>query len=181
MRYRDLENLGRVRLSENFFFREFLYSEVGNYYRISNIPVDPEFAIENGMKLCTELLEPLQKQFGRVFVRSGYRSPALNNFCSGKGLGCARNEKNYARHIWDMRDANGHAGAMACVVLPSYLEAFERTNDYKPIAHWVADHLPYSEIVFFKNLCAFNIGWHEQPKKLIESKIPDVRQYELLS
>lgn len=35
-----------------------------------------------------------------------------------RGYNCAENEKNYAGHIWDRRDANGHMGATACIVLP---------------------------------------------------------------
>ena len=46
--YDALENLGRVRLSKNFFMRDFLYSEISNYYKIPNIPEDPELAIEVG-------------------------------------------------------------------------------------------------------------------------------------
>ena len=38
----SLENLGRVRLSKNFFFRDFLYSEVANFYGKSNIPDNPD-------------------------------------------------------------------------------------------------------------------------------------------
>jgi hypothetical protein len=31
------------------------------------------------------------------------------------------------------------------------------------------DHLPYSKIVFFPKLAAFNITWHEKPERRIES------------
>jgi len=34
--YNALEKLGRVRLSENFFMREMLYSSIGDYYGLSN-------------------------------------------------------------------------------------------------------------------------------------------------
>lgn len=165
MNYRALEKLGRVRLSENFFFREFMHSDVGNFYSIPNIPVDPDLAIETGRKLCGEILEPLQAHYGRLFIRSGYRSPALNEFCFKKRLGCAENENNYAYHIWDVRDKEGYAGAMACVVIPSYVDEYERTGDHAPVANWIADHLDCSDLTFFQHLCAFNIGWHEKPKK----------------
>ena len=33
-----LEELGRVRLSEHFFMREMLYSEIANFHGIPNIP-----------------------------------------------------------------------------------------------------------------------------------------------
>jgi len=36
----------------------------------------------------------------------------------------------------------------------------------------IHDHLPYSELQFFPKLAAFNIGWHERPKRRIDSFIP---------
>ena len=59
---KSLEDLGRVRLSENFFLRDFLYSEVANLYGIPNIPDDPDLAIETGRALCENLLEPLREE-----------------------------------------------------------------------------------------------------------------------
>ena len=57
---RSLETLGRVRLSRSFFMRDFLHSEVANFYGVPNIPEDPDQAIAAGGRLCEELLEPLQ-------------------------------------------------------------------------------------------------------------------------
>jgi hypothetical protein len=34
---RGLENLGRVRLSTNFFMRDFLHSEIADFYGVANI------------------------------------------------------------------------------------------------------------------------------------------------
>ncbi len=88
---KSLENLGRVRLSEHFFMREFLYSEIANFYRISNIPDEPDVAIEAGTRLCEELLEPLYRTFGHVTVRSGFRSCEVNGYGSANKLNCANN------------------------------------------------------------------------------------------
>ena len=55
-----LEEIDRVRLSEHFFMREMLYSE------IPNIPDDPDLAIAAGTQLCEELLEPLHATFGHI-------------------------------------------------------------------------------------------------------------------
>src|SRR4051794_38875449 len=76
--YRALEELGRVRLSPNFFMREFPHSEIAQFYGLINVPDDPKLALEAGSRLCTELLEPLQTEFGRIVIRSGYRSPEVN-------------------------------------------------------------------------------------------------------
>ena len=87
----SLENLGRIRLSKYFYMREFLYSEIGNFNRIENIPDDPDLAVERGRAFCTQLLDPLEETFGRVAVRSGYRSARLNRFSNENKLNCARN------------------------------------------------------------------------------------------
>ncbi|MEP0914179.1 hypothetical protein NDI45_25050 [Leptolyngbya sp. GB1-A1] len=166
---KGLEDLGRVRLSKNFFMRDFLYSEIANFYGIPNIPENPDLAIAAGTRLCEELLEPLQATFGRISIRSAYRSPTVNQVGNDKGHNCASNEANYAKHIWDHRDADGYMGATACIVVNWYLDRYEETEDWQPLAWWIHDHLPYSAMEFFPNLCAFNLSWHEQPKKVISS------------
>ena len=40
--YDALETLGRVRLGQHFFMRDFLYSEISNFHAIPNIPDDPD-------------------------------------------------------------------------------------------------------------------------------------------
>jgi len=54
--YDALDDFGRVRLSKNFFMRDFLYSEIANHYGEPNKPSDPQLAVKAGTKLCTELL-----------------------------------------------------------------------------------------------------------------------------
>lgn len=168
---RSLEEFGRVRLSDNFFMRDFLYSEIANHYGISNAPDDPALAITVGERLCEELLEPIWRSLGRISVRSAYRSCAVN----ARGVGkhnCARNESNYAAHIWDKCDENGHMGATACIVVHSFLDYYERTRRWQALAWWVHDHLPSNAgLTFFPKLAAFNISWHEKPVRSIYSYI----------
>lgn len=166
----ELNDLGRVRLSENFFMREMLYSEVANLYGIPNIPEDPDLAIQAGEKLCRLVLEPLRKGLGHIAIRSAYRSPAVNAFCNERfkagdtACFCSDNEYNRARHIWDRRDADGFLGATASVVVPGYIPHYERTGDWRPLAWWIRDHVPdYAEVYFYPWLCAFNIRWYEGP------------------
>ena len=166
-----LEELGRVRLSKSFFMRDFLYSEISNYFGVPNIPDDPELAIEAGTKLCEELLEPLSDAFGGITVRSAYRSCAVNGYGNENNLNCASNEKNFAKHIWDRRDKDGHMGATACIIVRWFVPRFEETGDWRPLAWWIHDHLPYSELYFFPKFAAFNISWHEAPKRTIHSYV----------
>lgn len=166
-----LEEFGRVRLSPSFFMRDFLYSEIATMHGLQNIPDDPDLVIAVGRKLCTELLEPLQATFGRLAVRSAYRCAKLNDLGNKKRLNCASNEKNRAAHIWDRRDVAGFAGATACVVVPWFADRYDRGANWRSLAWWIHDHLPYSNLVFFPKLAAFNIRWHEQPERKIESFI----------
>lgn len=166
-----LEDLGRVRLSQSFFMRDFLYSEIASLNGLQNIPEDPDLAVAAGSRLCTDLLEPLQVSFGRITIRSAYRSPIVNAFGNSHKLNCASNENNYAAHIWDRRDADGCMGATACIVIPWFADRYERGNDWQQLAWWIHDHLPYSSLYFFPKLAAFNIQWHERPVRRIDSYI----------
>src|SRR5580704_1728684 len=103
---RTLEDFGRIRLSKSFFMRDFLYSDIATIHRMTNLPDNPELAIAAGRRLCEHLLEPLQATFGRLAIRSAYRSPQVNAFGCRHRISCASNEKNRARHIWDQRSAD---------------------------------------------------------------------------
>ena len=169
-RLADATALGRVRLSEHFFMREMLYSEVANVYGVPNLPEDADLAVEAGRMLSTMVLEPLRMAYGHISIRSAYRSATLNGYCHQlhkagvEDAWCIRNEDNYAYHIWDRRDARGFLGASATVVVPGYLDHYERTGDWRPLAWWIRDHVEhYAEVQFFRPLCAFNIRWYAGP------------------
>ena len=170
-----LTELGRARLSEHFFMREMLYSEVANFHGLSNIPDDPDLAIAVGTRLCEEILEPLHRTFGHVTVRSAFRSAEVNGYCNARyvesegtdtGYYCGDNVYSAARHIWDRRDGDGYRGGTVSLVLPWYLARFEQTGDVRPLGWWLKDHIPaYAEMIFFPWLCAFNIRWYEGPSE----------------
>lgn len=164
-----LTELGRVRLSKSFFMRDMLHSEIAQVHGLLNAPDDPDLAIVAGTRLCEELLEPLQEQFGRIAIRSAYRSREVNALGNERGYNCASNEKNAAKHIWDLLDAEGCVGAMACVVEPSYYDAHPEPGGWQGLARWIHDNLDYSSLWFFPTLWAVNIGWHERPKRRIDS------------
>ncbi len=172
---RALEEFGRTHLSDSFFMRDFLYSEIAAINGFQNLPDDPDLAIAAGKHLCEDLLEPLQRQFGRISVRSAYRSPQVNRFGNANKLNCATSEKSFAGHIWDRRDDNSHMGATACVIVNRFIPYYERTGDWEALAWWIHDHLPYSDMEFFPKFAAFNLQWHEAPTRSIYSFIPPRR------
>ncbi|MCF2515868.1 hypothetical protein LVY65_12455 [Sphingomonas sp. G124] len=170
-----LTQLGRVRLSKSFFMRDMLYSEIAQVHGLLNVPDDPDLAIAAGTRLCEELLEPLQDHWGRIAIRSAYRSREVNALGNkmmrlGKaGYNCAINETSAAGHIWDMRDRNGHMGAVACVVVPAFYDRHHGPGDWQILARWIHDHLLYSTLCFYPTYWAVNIGWHERPERRIDS------------
>jgi hypothetical protein len=167
---RNAEEFSRTRLSHSFFMRDFLFSEIAAIEGMPNLPDDPALAIAAGQGLCQQLLEPLQATFGRLAIRSAYRSPEVNGFGCLHRLSCASNEKNLARHTWDKRNAHG-MGALTTVVVPWLVDQMATGTSWEAMAWWIHDHLPYSELQFFPKLGAFNIGWHEVPKRTIYSYI----------
>lgn len=169
--YAALEKLGRVRLSPNFFFRDFLYSEIANYHGIPNLPHHPDVAIEAARGLCVNLLEPLTAAFGKISIRSAYRSPEVNAYGNEHALNCASNEANHGRHIFDYRDTDGALGAMACIVINRWADALEEGADWRAMAWFIHDHLAYSRMYFYPQLGAFNLGWSENPERRIDSYV----------
>lgn len=166
----SLENLGRVRLSKHFYMRDFLYSEIGSMHGIPNVPPDPELTIANGQKLCSELLDPLEETFGRIAIRSGYRSPTLNGYGNARKLNCAANDNPIECHIWD-RGAGRQAIAGTSLVVPWFADQYAGGRDWRDLAWWIHDHLPYSDVWFFPKLAAFNLVWRPVPSRTISSYI----------
>jgi hypothetical protein len=171
-----LADFGRTRLSASFFMRDFLFSDVATIHGLANVPDDPTLAIAAGTRLCEDLLEPIQLRFGRIAIRSAFRSAEVNALCNARqrsgarGYGCASNEKNFASHIWDRRDAANRMGATACIVVPAFHDAFGREEGgWRRMAWWIHDHLPYSSLEFFPTLFAFNVQWREEPERRIDS------------
>lgn len=166
----SLETLGRVRLSKYFFMREFLYSEISNFHAKPNIPENPDLAIEVGRAFCTDLLDPLHETFGCVSVRSGYRSPSLNTFGNENKLNCARNDYPGECHIWDRGHGDARIGG-ATIVVPWFADQYAQGRDWRDLAWWIHDHIPYSEQWYFPKLAAFNLTWQPAPRRTISSYI----------
>lgn len=174
--FAGLDKLGRIPLSRYFHMREFLYSEIAVHYGLRNVPDNIERAAKSGSELCRLLLDPLQDAFGRVHVRSGYRSRVVNSAGVGKHKCAADND---GAHTWDFESTSGHGfGAMACISIPSFSKSvISGAADFSSIAWWIYDHLPaWSTLEFFASSdiafadeVTFNIGWHERPIKRITS------------
>src|ERR1700743_2010578 len=139
---RALEDFTRIRLSTSFFMRDFLYSEIATMESMRNLPADPELAIAAGRALCEYLLEPLQATFGRLSIRSAYRSPEVNHFGNSHFQSCANNEFDRSRHIWDQRDKAGRMGAMTTIVIPWLVDRVAEGGAWAQRAWWSTTTCP---------------------------------------
>jgi hypothetical protein len=61
-----------------------------------------------------------------------------------------------------MRDLKGRMGAAACIVIPWFADRYEKGADWRSLAWWIHDHLPYAHMEFYPKLCAFNILWRDE-------------------
>ena len=60
-------------------------------------------------------------------------------------------------------------GATATVVVPWFADRYAKGADWRAMAWWVHDHLPYSHLQFFPKLAAFNLAWRERRRMRITS------------
>ena len=147
-----LNDFGRTLLSKTFFLRDFLFLDISAIHGLANVSDDPELAIAAGIRLGEDLLEPLQDRFGRLAIRSVSRSSAVNAYGNEHGYNCARDEANYADHIWDRRDAEGRMGTSACKVVSAFWNRFQAEGDWCKLAWWICDHLPYRVSISSRNV-----------------------------
>lgn len=171
----SLETLGRARLSRYFFMRDFFYSEISAFHGIPNVPDDPDTMIAAGRGLAQNLLDPMVETFGPLAIRSGYRSPRLNQYGNDNKLNCSHNRVNKAQRMWDYVDDDGHIGACVSVVVPWFADQYgdhpNPKRDWRDLAWWVHDHIPYSAIWFFPKLACFNLTWSPAPLRTISSYV----------
>ena len=173
-----LDAFGRQRLSRHYFMRDFLYSEIAEVHGIANVPDDAELAIKSGRALCRNLLEPLRHVFGHITIRSAFRSANVNGFGNCHNMHCSSNKASYANHVWDHKDGGGYMGATVCIVIPDFVDWMNEKagRDWRVLAWFIHDHLPYSEMVFFVQNAAVNLTWRGDPND--QAQDGDVRGFD---
>jgi zinc D-Ala-D-Ala carboxypeptidase len=121
-------------LTTNFTFLQFIQSPTARRKKIDNWPDSPIIAAR--LKgLCVNILEPLQAQFGKVNINSGYRCPALN-----KAVGSTAKHSNHL----DGYAADIHINGI----------------DNRKLAMWVRDNMVYRELLLeFHHNDAPESGW----------------------
>ena len=170
-----LEKLGRIRLSEHFFMREMLYSEIANF------PRHPERAGRSRPRHRRGTGNPALRRAARAVARhlrarlDPLRLPLrrgqhLRPRAIKQGLQLRRNDL-------ELRAPRLGPGAMPTAAWepppasssPGSSRATEAGTPWQAMAWWVHDHLPYSDMAFFPTYAAFNLRWCERPAQRIES------------
>ena len=94
-----------MNLSANFTLNEFIKSPTAIRMGIDNSPKS-EY-VKRMQDLCIEVLQPIRDWYGEIiFVRSGYRSPALNSYIGGAAH--SQHIKGYAADIDTIDDKDNN-------------------------------------------------------------------------
>lgn len=72
-----------VQLSDSFQLNALVRSAIADANKIIEQYNVPFFVVNNLFNLCEYFLEPLQKQFGKIVVTSGYRCSKVNSLVNG--------------------------------------------------------------------------------------------------
>ena len=92
----------------------------------------------------------------------------MTNLPSDPALAIAAGRRLCEKLLEPLEDTFGRIAVR--FVVPSLVDHMAMKGlRWESLAWWIDDHLPYSELQFFPQLAAFNIGWHEHPKKTIYS------------
>ena len=98
----EYESLARVRLSQNFILRDFLFSTECAARGLTNFPEDPEHVVMAGKALCEKVLEPVLAKWGRFAITFGYQSREGVEFKWSKAMREAKG-RNSNPHQWDRK------------------------------------------------------------------------------
>lgn len=60
-------------------------------------------------------------------------------------------------------------GATATIVLPWFVDRLQKGLDWRTMAWWLRDHLPFASATFFQRLGAFNIQSRDGPERRVRS------------
>lgn len=117
-----------MKLSENFTWEEFIYSDVARVKGITNMPPEEvrEEMIQNAKNLCENLLQKIRDEVGPLTISSGYRSPNLNKIIKGS-------------------ESSQHSKGMAADILCPRLSSLQ-------LAHLIRNKFKFDQLIYEKRL-----------------------------
>lgn len=165
----EYEKLARVRLSDNFLMRDFLFSTHAASLGLSNYPTDDiEQVIASGKQLCTQVLEPIQERFGRFAITFGYQSREVMERHWTEEERIAKKHSS-SPHQWD-RGTFGKEIYARVDILPYCLEDGQVSKH--DFGHWVMHNLDIDLLMQWKrsNVSCITIG--PQPRRVWLAWVP---------
>lgn len=111
-----------MKLSENFTWEEFVYSDTANMKGIKNDFRVPDQYKENAKTLCQRVLQRVRNRFGPIIISSGYSCPEL-----ARALGRGKNSQ--------------HNFGQAADIVSRHYPNLE-------IAHWIKDNLEFDQLIY---------------------------------
>jgi hypothetical protein len=109
------------KITENFTYREFIYSDTAIRLGIDNYPKD-SIIWKNIKNLAVEI-QKIRNKFGQIRILSGYRCPELN------------------------KAVNGSATSLHCFGFSADLEQVSTNIKLIEIINWIHDNLKWRELI----------------------------------
>ena len=138
--------------------------------RLPNIPDDPDLAIAAGRALCEKLLEPLMARFGRISIRSAFRSVEVNALGNAHGLQLRPQRSQFRRpHLGPARRRrrDGRDRLRRRSRVHPLLRSDRATG-----RRWRGGSTttcPTASSSSSPSFAAVNVGWREKPQRRIRS------------
>ncbi len=155
-----VRKLARVRLSQSFFMRDFLYSDITVEREETNVPIRSELAVIAGRELCRTILEPLAQTFGGLTIVCGYLNPTH----------CRLNRRDPKVHCWGFLDDNETIVAGASIYLPWFMDQHSLATDGKYLAGWVIQNLPCDHVLLDCDDNSIILCWTPKPRLLTRTR-----------
>ncbi len=159
---REYEALAKVRLSQNFILRDFLFSTDAVSRGHSNFPEDPDMVIKAGKALCEQVLEPILAQFGKFAITFGYQSRQGVEFSWSKEKREAKGH-NSNPHMWD-RKSWGEQVYCRVDILPFCVE--DGLIDRHEFGHWLMHNLDIDLLMQWTSSNCYCISINPKPRRI---------------
>lgn len=159
---REYEALARVRLSQNFILRDFLFSTDAAVHGFNNFPENPDMVVRAGRELCEKVLEPVLAQWGRFAITFAYQSREALEF---KWPQEKRDTKSHNSnpHHWD-RGSFGDEIYARLDILPFCVE--DGLVDRHEFGHWLMHNLDIDLLMQWSRSNVYCISIGPKPRRI---------------
>lgn len=159
--YALMEEFSLTRLSPNYFMRDFLHSNYNSVAGVCNYPEKPEVVIKAGKALCDNILEPIIKQFGKIFITFGYQGRTGIEMADSK---LKVRPKSSSPHMWD-RGTYGNKIYCRVDILPACVQDGAVTK--KEFRDWLFHNLDLDLIMSWGSSSVFCLTYSEyRPRRV---------------